>query len=124
MGTHRTPRLSLDLLRGFRLAARYLSFTRAARELFVTQSAISREIRTLESQMGRPLFRRVHRTLELTPVGEQLYRAVDDALGGLDAVIERLSGEGVLLTVTTTPALASLWLAPRLSRFTRICPYV
>jgi DNA-binding transcriptional LysR family regulator len=124
MGTRRTPRLSLDLLRGFRLAARYLSFTRAARELFVTQSAISREIRTLESQMGRPLFRRVHRTLELTPVGEQLYRAVDEALGGLDAVIDRLSGEGVLLTVATTPALASLWLAPRLSRFSRVCPGV
>src|SRR5215216_4642288 len=101
MGRQRTPRLSLDLLRGFRLAARYLSFTRAAREMFVTQSAISRGIRTLEDQIGRPVFRRVHRALELTPIGQELYNAVDDALSQLDSAIDRLSGESVLLTVVT-----------------------
>jgi LysR family glycine cleavage system transcriptional activator len=56
MDKRRHP-LSLDLLRGFRSAARHLSFTRAAHELFVTQSAISREIKTLEEQIGKPLFR-------------------------------------------------------------------
>ena len=114
--------LSLDLLRGFRAAARHLSFTRAAQELFVTQSAISREIKTLEEQIGKPLFRRVHRALELTRAGEELYRATDEALGLLDAVTTRLAESGKTLAVTTTTALASLWLAPRLPRFSRLHP--
>ena len=80
MDKRRYPRLSLDLLRGFRVAARHLSFTRAAQELFVTQSAISREIKTLEEQIGLPLFHRVHRALQLTSAGEELYRAADEAL--------------------------------------------
>jgi LysR family transcriptional regulator, glycine cleavage system transcriptional activator len=122
MEKRQTPRLSLDLLRGFRLAARHLSFTRAAQELFVTQSAVSREIKTLEAQIGQPLFHRVHRALKLTDAGEQLYRVTEETLGQLDAVVDRLSGADRLLTVTTTPALASLWLAPRLPRFNRSCP--
>ncbi len=124
MDRHRYPRLSLDLLRGFRVAARHLSFTRAAQELFVTQSAISREIKTLEEQIGQPLFHRVHRALQLTHAGAELYRAVDEALTQLDAVTDRLTGFGRSLTVTTTPALASLWLAPRLTRFNRLCPEI
>jgi DNA-binding transcriptional LysR family regulator len=99
-----------------------LSFTRAAEELFVTQSAISREIRTLEEQIGQPLFRRVHRALQLTHAGEELYRAADVALAQLDAVTDRLAGSGRALTVTTTSGLASLWLAPRLHRFNRLRP--
>jgi LysR family transcriptional regulator, glycine cleavage system transcriptional activator len=79
MDKRRYPRLSLDLLRGFRVAARHLSFTRAAQELFVTQSAISREIKTLEEQIGQPLFHRVHRALQLTRAGEELYRAAPSA---------------------------------------------
>jgi DNA-binding transcriptional LysR family regulator len=97
-----------------------LSFTRAAQELFVTQSAISREIRTLEEQIGQPLFHRVHRALQLTRAGEELYRAPDEALTQLDAVTDRLAGSGRALAVTTTTALASLWLAPRLHRFNRL----
>ena len=121
MDKRRHP-LSLDLLRGFRAAARHLSFTRAAQELFVTQSAISREIKTLEEQIGKPLFRRVHRALELTRAGEELYRATDEALGLHDAVTTRLAESGKTLAVTTTTALASLWLAPRLPRFNRLHP--
>ena len=124
MDKRRYPRLSLDLLRGFRVAARHLSFTRAAQELFVTQSAISREIKTLEEQIGQPLFHRVHRALQLTRAGEELYRAADEALTQLDAVTDRLTGSGRALTVTTTTALASLWLAPRLPRFNRLRPDV
>jgi DNA-binding transcriptional LysR family regulator len=120
----RRPRLSLDLLRGFRAAARHLSFTRAAQELFVTQSAISREIRTLEEQIGQPLFQRAHRALLLTRAGEELYRVTDEALAQLDAVTDRLAGAGRTLTVTTTTALASLWLAPRLARFSRLQPAI
>ncbi len=102
MNRKRAPRLSLDLLRGFRSAARHLSFTRAAQDLFVTQSAISREIKTLEEQLGQPLFRRVNRTLQLTPAGEELYRIADETLTQLDAVVERITGASKVVTVTTT----------------------
>jgi DNA-binding transcriptional LysR family regulator len=122
MDKRRHPRLSLDLLRGFRVAARHLSFTRAAQELFVTQSAISREIKTLEGQIGKPLFRRVHRALQLTPAGEALFRASDEALALIDAATEQLAGSGQALAITTTTALASPWLAPRLPRFNRLHP--
>jgi DNA-binding transcriptional LysR family regulator len=116
--------LSLDLLRGFRAAARHLSFTRAAQELFVTQPAISREIKTLEDQLGQPLFRRVNRALELTQAGQELYRAVDEALGIIDAAAMRVAGDSRTLSVTTTVALASTWLVPRLPRFTQQHPEV
>lgn len=122
MNRRRRPRLSLDLLRGFRAAARHLSFTRAAHEMYVTQSAISREIKTLEEQLGLPLFRRVNRTLQLTSAGEELYRIAEATLGQLDDAVERIAGGGALLGVTTTTALASLWLAPRLPRFNRAHP--
>ena len=124
MDKRRPPRLSLDLLRGFRAAARYLSFTRAAHELFVTQSAISREIKTLEEQIGQPLFQRVHRGLQLTRAGRELYQVADAALAQIDAAADRLSGSGRTLSVTTTNALASLWLAPRLPRFSRLHPRI
>ena len=123
MDKRRHP-LSLDLLRGFVVAARHLSFTRAAQELFVTQSAISREIRTLEAQIGKPLFRRVHRALQLTRAGEELYRATNEALTLLDAATARVAESGTTLSITTTTALASLWLAPRLPRFNRLHPGV
>jgi DNA-binding transcriptional LysR family regulator len=122
MARRRQQRLSLDLLRGFRAAARHLSFTRAAQELHVTQSAISREIKTLEEQIGKPLFRRVHRALQLTRAGEELFRATDEALALIDAAAGRVAESGKALAVTTTTALASLWLAPRLPRFNRLHP--
>jgi DNA-binding transcriptional LysR family regulator len=124
MDRQRTPRLSLDLLRGFRAAARHLSFTRAARELFITQSAISHEIRTLEEQLGRPLFRRVNRTLQLTQTGEELYRAIDEALNLIDTATQRATGPWRTLSVTTTVALASTWLVPRLQRFAKLHPEI
>lgn len=122
MDRDRKPRLSLDLLRGFRAAARHLSFTRAAQELFVSQPAISREVRTLEEQLGQPLFRRVNRALQLTHAGEELYRATDEALLLIEATTERLAKSASTLAITTTTSLASLWLAPRLPRFTRLHP--
>ena len=124
MDKRRRPRLSLDLLRGFRAAARHLSFTRAADELFVTQSAISREVKTLEDQIGQPLFQRAHRSLQLTRAGKELYQVADAALAQIDAAAERLTGSGRTLSVTTTNALASLWLAPRLPRFSRLHPRI
>ncbi len=124
MDPKRAPRLSLDLLRGFRAAAKHLSFTRAALELFVSQPAISREVKTLEEQLGQPLFRRVKGTLELTAAGQELYRAVDEALGIIDAAAVRVAGALRTLSVTTTVALASTWLVPRLPRFAQLHPEI
>ena len=118
----RRPRLSLDHLRGFRAAARHLSFTQAARELHVTQSAISREIKTLEEQLGRPLFHRANRTLQLTSAGSELFRAAELALDALDAAVDRVAGAGRSLGITTTTALASMWLVPRLPSYARAHP--
>ena len=115
----RASRLSLDLLKGFEAAARHLSFTRAGQELFLTQSAVSREIKTLEQQLGQQLFQRVNRGVRLTEAGQTLYRAVAEAL----LLIEQATGRLALsptteaLTVTTSVPLASMWLVPKLQRF-------
>lgn len=124
MPPQRKPRLSLDLLRGFRTAARFLSFTKAAQELSLSQSAISREVKALEDQLGAPLFTRVNRTLRLTQAGEQLYRAASEALELIDAAAEHVAGAGRTLSITATVPFASLWLGPRLSDFARHHPDV
>ena len=90
----------------------------------MTQSAISREIKKLEEQLGQRLFHRVNRALQLTHAGEELYRATDEALALIDAATDRLTGAGRTLGVTTTTALASLWLVPRLRQFTHQYPGV
>jgi DNA-binding transcriptional LysR family regulator len=118
----RVPRLSLDLLRGFHAAARHLSFTHAARELFVTQSAISHQVKALEDQLGKPLFRRVNRALQLTATGAELFRAVDEALALIDSAVQRAVDASTTLSVTTTVALASTWLVPRLPSFQKQHP--
>lgn len=122
----RRPRLSLDLLKGFEAAGRHLSFTRAAQELSLTQSAISREIKTLEEQLGQPLFSRAGRGLRLTAPGQGLYRAVREALKLIDEATDRLAGSrsAEMLAITTSPALASSWLVPKLPRFIRLHPEV
>ena len=79
---YKTLRLlpSLDFLRGFEAAGRRLSFTLAAEELFVTQSALSRQVKALEDALGVALFVRKHRTLALTPAGAAFHRTVTDKL--------------------------------------------
>jgi DNA-binding transcriptional LysR family regulator len=114
------PRLpSLDLLKGFEAAARHLSFTRAAEELFLTQSALSRQMQTLEEQLGLPLFERRHRQLLLTGAGQVLQataKVVLDEIGqAVTAIRREQSAEP--LKVSTNQPFASLWLIPRLSHF-------
>jgi DNA-binding transcriptional LysR family regulator len=119
------PRLpSLDLLNGFEAAARLLSFTRAGEELYLSQSAVSRQIQELEEQLGVRLFERRHRALALTEAGQTLYAAAAQALATMRAVTDRLrAGRGrQTLAVTTTQSFASLWLIPRLAGFTRKHP--
>ncbi|MBE0614982.1 MAG: transcriptional regulator GcvA [Burkholderiales bacterium] len=110
---------SLDLLRGFEAAARNLSFTKAAKELFVTQSAVSRQVKAIEDHLGVALFVRRHRALLLTEAGHELYRASAQALRQLADATARIRerDSGRALTVTATIGFASLWLIPRLADF-------
>ncbi|MBI5270379.1 MAG: LysR family transcriptional regulator [Burkholderiales bacterium] len=114
----------LDLLATFEAAARHLSFTRAAAERFVTQSAISRQMRALEDDLGVPLFTRGHRSLALTADGQRLFAACTGALAGLRGAVREIRHprQREVLALTTTPGLAALWLIPRLTGFTREHP--
>jgi DNA-binding transcriptional LysR family regulator len=116
----------LDLLRTFEAAARTLSFTRAADELALTQSAVSRQIQQLEASLGVLLFERRHRALALTEAGLVMQRAVTDSLERLrDATARVRSAPAVRqVALTCTPGFASLWLIPRLTRFTAAHPQV
>ena len=114
----------LDLLRGFEAAARHLSFTRAAAELSLTQSAVSRQIKALEDNLGATLFKRQHRALLLTESGQLLFRAVTDALRRIGEAAEQLRAPHPALTVSTTISFASLWLIPRLADFRRAHPQI
>ncbi len=116
----------LDLLRSFEAAARTLSFTQAGTELFLTQSAVSRQIQQIEAALGVPLFERRHRALALTVSGRVLQRTVIDCLERLrDATAQiRATTQTRQVSVTTTPGFASLWLIPRLARFTANHPGV
>jgi len=118
---------ALDLLVGFEAAARHLSFTKAGEELNLTQSAVSRQIKELEGQLGVSLFQRRHRALALTEPGQQFYAATAQVLTTMRAATERLraqAGRRRPLAVTTTHSFAALWLIPRLAGFTRDHPGV
>src|SRR3977135_4292475 len=118
---------SLDLLQGSEAAARHLSFTKAGEELFLTQSAVSRQIKDLEDQLGVPLFERRHRALLLTEAGQQVYASAAPLLATRRPPTERLraqAGRRRPLSVTTTNSFAALWLIPRLAGFTRTHPGV
>ncbi|MGO4394661.1 LysR substrate-binding domain-containing protein [Variovorax sp. M-6] len=116
----------LELLRSFEAAARTLSFTQAATEVFLTQSAVSRQIQQLEASLGVLLFERRHRALALTEAGRVLQRAVVESLERLRDATARVRAVPVLrqVAITTTPGFASLWLIPRLARFTADHPRV
>lgn len=114
----------LDLLLGFEAAARHLSFTKAAAELFLTQSAVSRQVQALEQALGVSLFQRRHRALLLTDEGQLLSRATSSMLEQLREVTRKVRGAGAPtpLSVTTIVSFASLWLIPRLPKFRALHP--
>lgn len=122
----RSQMLRLDLLPCFDAAARTLSFTLAAQELHLTQSAVSRQIQLLEDSLGAPLFERRHRALVLTEAGEVMQRATRDALERLRDASARVRPGPRLrqVAMTCTHGFASLWLIPRLARFTANHPEV
>src|SRR5580700_10815879 len=119
---YRLPQVAF--FQGFEAAARNLSFTKAADELFITQSAVSRQIKALEDHLGVMLFERRPRALVLTEPGQALYRVTVDVLERLQAAIDQLKTDSRTrqLSITTTTGFASLWLIPRLQRFTSRYP--
>ena len=115
---------ALDLLVGFESAARHLSFTRAGAELHLTQSAVSRQIKELEDQLGVALFQRRHRALALTDAGKEFYASAAQVLTTMRSATERLRTQAgkKTLSVTTTHSFAAMWLIPRLAGFTGAHP--
>lgn len=116
----------LNRLAVFDAAARHLSFTRAAQERFLTQSAVSRQVAALESELGVALFHRRHRALVLTEDGQRLAEAMARAMAEVREAVTALRAPGrrEVLSLTTTPGLASLWLIPRLADFMAANPGV
>jgi LysR family transcriptional regulator, glycine cleavage system transcriptional activator len=122
-----TPRLpSLNGLRAFEAAARHLSFTQAASELNVTQTAISHQIRRLEEELGIRLFVRKNRALALTPKARDYLPGVRAAFNDLRLATDQLlrKDEDNVLTVSTLASLAVKWLLPRLSTFQEAHPKI
>jgi LysR family glycine cleavage system transcriptional activator len=109
----------LNAARAFEAAARHLSFTRAAAELFVTQAAISHQVKALEEHLGLKLFRRLPRRVLLTDEGQRYARALTDAFTRLADATARLHApvQRRILTVSVLPSFAARWLVPRLGRF-------
>lgn len=114
----------LDLLAAFEAAARHLSFTKAGAERFVTQSAISRQIKALENELGTALFMRRHRALALTDEGRRLHETCGSVMAQLRTTVTKIRAPAArqVLALTTTPGIASLWLIPRLALFTKAHP--
>jgi LysR family transcriptional regulator, glycine cleavage system transcriptional activator len=122
--TARLP--SLNGLRAFEAAARHLSFTNAASELNVTQTAISHQIRRLEQELGIQLFVRQNRALALTPEAKDYLPGVRAAFNDLRLATDRVlrrDNEHVL-TISTLASLAAKWLLPRLSAFQEAHPAI
>lgn len=110
---------SMNALRAFEAAARHLNFSRAADELFVTQGAISRQIKLLEESLGVPLFKRLPRAIELTEYGREYLPVMRDAFDRIEQATLRLVNRDRhrILNVNVLPTFAMRWLIPRLSNF-------
>ncbi len=116
----------LDLFHTFEAVARHRSFTRAADELCLTQSAVSRQIKALEDTLGLRLFHRLHRAIEVTAEGQRLFDSVTRGLDDVSACLADLgaSAKAPQITVSASVAFAWFWLMPRLERFSALQPDV
>lgn len=114
----------LNALKVFDAAARHLSFTRAAEELFVTQAAVSHQIKSLEDFLGLKLFRRRNRSLLLTEEGQSYSLDIKEIFSALNDATRKLQARSAkgALTVSLLPSFAIQWLVPRLSSFNQDCP--
>jgi len=116
----------LNWLRAFEASARLLSFTKAAQELNMSQSAVSQQMRSLESYLGQVLFLRGPRVLKLTEVGRNYLPVVQQALAGLSRGTRALSNKNKKksLTIQCNLAFSMFWLAPRLQSFQHQNPWI
>ncbi len=121
-GRHRN--LSLGNLRAFEAVARCLNFSQAAEQLHLTQSAISRQIKALEDELGAPLFVRGTRHVQITPDGQTLLRVVAPWLVQLDAGVRQIRTRRgrQRINLTTFASFASMWLLPRMEAFQKQHP--
>lgn len=117
---------SLTALRTFEVASRYLSFTKAADELFLTRSAVSQQISQLESQLGVQLFHRMNSKLVLSREGAALAGAVRKSLLNIEGALDSLSSSDISgrLVIGSLPSFGAKWLAPRLRQFVDLHPNV
>ncbi len=124
MSKYRLP--PLELFHTFEAVARHRSFTLAAGELCLTQSAVSRQIKTLEEALGLRLFRRLHRAIEMTAEGQRLFESVTRGLEDISACLAALgaAAKAPQITVSASVAFAWFWLMPRLERFGALQPDV
>jgi len=116
----------LNALRTFEAAGRHLSFTKAADELHVTQAAVSHQIKSLESWLEAPLFRRLNRALLLTETGQRYLIAIRDALDQIDSATRQVVSvrPDNLLTISVIPSFGAKWLVSRLARFAHRHPEI
>lgn len=120
----RTRPIGMGHLRAFEAVARHLNFRAAAEELSLTQSAVSRQIQSLEDEVGASLFLRHTRAVELTSAGSMLLRATAMALERMDGTVRQIrqSAGRKSVAITTWASFASMWLIPRLEAFQRDHP--
>jgi LysR family glycine cleavage system transcriptional activator len=120
------PNVSLRGLRTFCVAARYENFREAAEELFITASAVSHQIKSLEQELGQQLFDRNSRELKLTDIGRALFREAGPLISQLDNVVAAYKQGAVRTPVrmSVQPFFASEYFVPRLSEFTAAHPEI
>jgi len=125
--THlRSRPISAGHLRAFEAVARHLNFRAAAEEMALTQSAVSRQIQSLEEEVGVSLFLRHTRAVELTGAGAQLLLAVQQSLPRIDGAVRQIRQNAgrKSVSLTTFASFASMWLIPRLEAFQRDNPEI
>lgn len=112
-------RLPLTALRSFEAAGRLGSFTLAADELSVSQAAVSRQVKELEAELGKPLFERRHRSVRLTAAGRSLLDVLSRSFDAMDASLSEIRGRrgGGLLEISAEPSFAACWLVSHLEDF-------
>ena len=122
----RRPLPPLNALRTFDAAARHQSFTRAAEELCVTQSAVSHQVKALESELGLQLFKRGRNGLVITDAGRDYLAVVRDVFERLELGTDRLlqRQRSGTITLSTSPDFAAKWLVSRLGRFAEAYPEI